>query len=271
MAAGAAPKAATRGWALVTGASGGIGRELARLAAADGHDLVLVARSADALGALATELATRHPIEVLPVELDLARREATAELIARLATRAIVPEILINNAGVGRYGLQRDTRLEDELALLELNVGTLTRLTKRLLPEFLARSSGRILNVASTAAFQPGPYMAVYYASKAYVMSFSEALAWEVRGSGVTVTTLCPGPTATGFQARAGSLRPTAIAGGLVPVARAADVARAGYRAMLAGRGLVIPGATNRLLVESLRFLPRRLATAAVARMARPR
>ncbi len=263
--------AAAKGWALITGASGGIGREFARLAAADGYDLILVARSAPALGALATELGTRHPIEVLPIPLDLARRESAAELIARLAARAIVPEILINNAGVGSYGLQRDTRLEDELALIELNIGTLTRLTKRLLPEFLARGSGRILNVASTAAFQPGPYMAAYYASKAYVLSYSEALAWEVRGSGVTVTTLCPGPTATGFQARAGMRRPKAIAGGLVPIAEAAPVARAGYRAMLAGKGLVIPGPTNRLLVESLRVMPRRLATAGVAWISRPR
>ena len=263
--------AVTKRWALLTGASSGIGRELARLCAADGYHLVLVARTAEALEPLAAELKLAHPIEVLALGLDLARREAANELIARLAARALVPEILVNNAGVGLYGLHQDVRLEEEIALIDLNVVTLTRLTKRLLPEFLARGSGRILNVASTAAFQPGPYMSVYYASKAYVLSYSEAIAEEVQGSGVTVTVLCPGPTATAFQARAGLRGAARILGGLVPIADAASVARAGYRGMLAGRRLVIPGFTNRLLVQALRLLPRRLATAAVARVSRKR
>ena len=260
-----------RRWALVTGASGGIGAEFARLAAADGYHLVLVARNADLLASLAGELTTRHAVEVLCVPLDLARREAANDLIARLAARAIVPDLLINNAGTGLYGLHRHTPVEAELALIDLNIVTLTRLTKRLLPEFLARGSGRILNVASTAAFQAGPYMAVYYASKAYVLSYSEALAHELRGSGVTVTALCPGPTVTGFQARAGVRRSPRMLGGLVPIASATAVARAGYRGLLAGRGLVIPGLVNRLLVASLRLTPRRLATAVIARINRPR
>ena len=263
--------ALTQRWALITGASSGIGRELARLCAADGYHLVLVARTAEALASLATELRAAHSIEVQALGLDLARREAGTELIARLASRALVPELLINNAGVGLFGPHQDVRLEDELALIDLNVVTLTRLTKRLLPEFLARGSGRILNVASTAAFQAGPYMSVYYASKAYVLSYSEAIAEEIKGSGVTVTVLCPGPTASGFQARAGLRGAARILGGLVPVADAASVARAGYRGMLAGRRLVIPGFTNRLLVQSLRLLPRRVATAAVARVLRTR
>lgn len=260
-----------RRWALVTGASGGIGAELARLAAADGYHLVLVARNADLLAALAAELTTRHSVEVLGLTLDLARREAANELVARLAARAIVPDLLINNAGVGLYGLHRDTGLEAELALIDLNVVTLTRLTKRLLPEFLARGSGRILNVASTAAFQAGPYRAVYYASKAYVLSYSEALAHELKGTGVTVTALCPGPTLTGFQARAGARRAPAILAGLVPAMSAAAVARVGYRALLAGRRIVIPGLVNRLLVASLRLTPRRVATAVIASIGRPR
>ncbi len=258
-------------WALVTGASSGIGRELARLCAADGYALVLVARSEQALETIATELRAAHAVEVLTVALDLARREAAAELIQCLATRALVPEILINNAGAGLLGAHKDLAAETELALIDLNVVTLTRLTKRLLPEFLARGSGRILNVASTAAFQPGPYMAVYYATKAYVLSYTAALAEEVAGTGVTVTALCPGPTRTGFQARAGMTGPAVILGGLVPVGEPRAVARAGYRGMLAGRRLVIPGVVNRLLVESLRLTPRRLAAALVAAVTRRR
>jgi len=258
-------------WALITGASGGIGAELAALAAADGYHLVLVARSADLLATLARELTRLHSVEVLCVPLDLARREAANDLIARLAARAIVPELLINNAGVGLYGLHQDTPLEAELALIDLNIVTLTRLTKRLVPEFLARGSGRILNVASTGSFQAGPYRAVYYASKAYVLSYSEALAEELAGSGVTVTALCPGPTQTGFHARSGMRRPLLVLGGLVPVARPAAVARAGYRGLLAGKRLVIPGLVNWLLVESVRFLPRRFATAMLAFTSRPR
>ena len=260
-----------RRWALVTGASGGLGAELAELAAADGYHLILVSRDADRLAALAAELTVRHSVEVLCVPLDLARREAANEVIARLAARAIVPDLLMNNAGVGLYGLHRHTSLEAELALIDLNIVTLTRLTKRLLPEFLARGSGRILNVASTAAFQAGPYMSVYYASKAYVLSYSEALAQELEGTGVTVTALCPGPTATSFQARSGMRRSAPIAGGLVPQASARAVARAGYRGLLRGRRLVIPGLVNWLLIESLRFTPRRLATAVIARIARRR
>jgi uncharacterized protein len=258
-------------WALVTGASGGIGAEFARLAAADGYHLALVARSAAPLAALAAELGARHGVEALPIVLDLARRGAIEALLQPLAARAIVPELLINNAGVGLYGLHAETPLADELALIELNVVALVELTKRLLPALLARGRGRILNVASTAAFQPGPYMSVYYASKAFVLSYSEALAYELRGSGISVTALCPGPTVSGFQAGARMRRALVIMGGLIPLGEPRAVARAGYQGLLAGRGVVIPGLVNRLLVASLRLTPRRLATASVAFVSRPR
>ena len=259
----------TRAWALVTGASSGIGLELARLAAADGYNLVLVARGATRLDALATELQARHGLEALSLATDLAERDSTDRLVASLAARTIVPALLINNAGIGSYGLHQDVPLAAEQEVLDLNVVALTRLTRLLLPAMLARGSGRILNVASTAAFQPGPYMAVYYASKAYVLHYSEALGHELAGQGITVTALCPGPTRSGFQARAG-MQASRLLRGLVPMTSAEAVARSGYRGLLAGRRVVVPGLVNWLMAESMRFTPRRLATAIVARVSRP-
>ena len=256
-------------WALVTGASRGIGLELARLAAADGYGVVLVARSQAGLEALATELRGAGG-EAKTLGLDLSRRDAAERLVEWLGGRGIVPELLFNNAGIGAYGLHRDVPLAAEQELLDLNVVTLTRLTKLLLPAMLARGSGRILNLASTAAFLPGPHMAVYYASKAYVLSYSEALGYELRGSGITVTALCPGPTVSGFQDRAVMRRARMVQGGLLPLDSPAAVARAGYRGLLAGRPVVIPGVANWLLSESVRFAPRRLVTAISAWVSRP-
>jgi short-subunit dehydrogenase len=173
--------------------------------------------------------------------------------------------VLVNNAGFATYGAFAETALEPELAELQLNVVTLTELAKRLLPGMLERRWGRILNVASTAAFQPGPLMAVYYATKAYVLSFSEALAEELRDSGVSVTALCPGPTASGFQQRAAMEDSKLVAGR--KLMDAATVARAGYAAMMAGQRVVIPGLGNRLLAQSYRVSPRRLLTHVVRRM----
>lgn len=257
-------------WALVTGASRGIGLELSRLAAKDGYHLVLVARSGDELDAHAAEFRRRFSVEVLTLPLDLAARSAADAVADSLAARGIVPDLLLNNAGIGAYGLHREIALEAEQEVLDLNVVTLTRLTKRLLPGMLARGSGRILNVASIAAFQPGPYMAVYYASKAYVLSYSEAIAHELAGTGVTVTALCPGPTRSGFQARAVMRAARIVNGSLVPMAAAGSVAAVGYRALLAGRRVVIPGLVNRLAAWSVRLVPRRLATAIAARISAP-
>lgn len=238
--------------AIVTGASGGLGLEFAKLLAADNHDLVLVARSADKLNAIAVDLRSRHGISVETLPLDLSKVAAAAQVFAT------VPEcdILINNAGFasnGRFDALPEERIRDEVML---DVLTLTELTRSYLPGMRARRSGRVMNVASTAGFLPGPFMAVYYACKAYVISFSEAVAEELRGSGVSVTCLCPGATATGFADRARAKETLLFQ---LPVADAASVARAGYRGMLQGKDLVIPGLYNRLVALAPRLAPRRL------------
>jgi hypothetical protein len=250
--------------ALVTGASGGLGEEFARLFAADGHDLVLVSRDAARLNALKDDLAARHGVRVDALPLDLSRPGAAESVRASLGPRAEEVGFLINNAGFGTFGPFASLDAATELAEIQLNVVTLTHLTRLFLPDMLARKRGRILNVASTAAFQAGPLMAVYYATKAYVLSFSEALANELKGSGVTVTCLCPGPTRTRFMERAG-MGESRLYTSRAVMMEAAAVARKGYRALLKGRTLVIPGALNKLLAFSVRLGPRK-ASAAVVR-----
>jgi hypothetical protein len=239
--------------AIVTGASGGLGLEFAKLLAADKHDLVLIARSADQLDAVAADLRSRYGVNVETLALDLSRPGAAAEAFAR------VPEcdVLINNAGFatnGRFDEIPEGRIREEVLL---DVLTLTELTRAYLPAMRARGAGRVLNVASTAGFLPGPFMAVYYACKAYVLSLSQAIAEELRGTGVTVTCLCPGATATGFADRA--YANTTPLFKRLPVADAASVAHTGYRGMLRGRDLVIPGFFNNLVALGPRLSPRRL------------
>jgi hypothetical protein len=192
--------------------------------------------------------------------MDLGRPRAAAELIARIAGDGLAIENLVNCAGFGDCAPFARTDPAKTYEMMQVNMVALTELTRGLLPAMLTRGRGRIMNVASTAGFQPGPGMAVYYATKAYVLSFSEALAEEVRGSGVTVTTLCPGTTRTGFQARTGNQQ-TRLLHGPIPVMDSLPVARAGYRAMMAGRGLVVPGLVNKFTVNAPRFLPRRVIT----------
>ncbi|MBV8858718.1 MAG: SDR family oxidoreductase [Acidobacteria bacterium] len=247
--------------ALVTGASGGIGEELARLFAADGHDLVLVARSRDKLARLSEELAGKHGVEAHALAADLARPEAPREIFEELSAGGVNVDALVNNAGVGSYGLFAETDLQSELDLLQLNVVALTHLSKLFLPGMIARRRGYLLNVASTAAFQPGPLMAVYYASKAYVLSLSEALANECGGTGVVVSALCPGPTETGFVAAAG-MGDSKLFDRAVMDAR--TVAVEGYRGLLAGKTVVIPGFRNNLLARSIGLFPRNLVTKVV-------
>jgi hypothetical protein len=250
--------------ALVTGASGGIGEELARLFAADGHDLVLVARSRDKLERLAGELAGKHGVAARVLAADLARPEAPREIFEELTAGGVAVDALVNNAGFGSYGLFAETDLKSELDLLRVNVVALTHLSKLFLPGMIARRRGYVMQVASTAAFQPGPLMAVYYASKAYVLSFSEALANECEGTGVVVSALCPGPTETGFVAAAG-MGDSKLFDRAVMDAR--TVAVEGYRGMLAGKTVVIPGLRNNLLARSIGFFPRSLVTRVVRRI----
>ncbi|MFL6194176.1 MAG: SDR family NAD(P)-dependent oxidoreductase [Thermoanaerobaculia bacterium] len=251
---------------LVTGASSGIGLELARLFAAGGSDLVLVARSAGKLEELAAELRNRHGVTARVLASDLARREAPDEVFAELERTGVAVDVLVNNAGFASYGPFIETGLAEELDEIQLNVTTLTHLTKKFLPGMVTRRRGGVLNVASTAAFQPGPLMAVYYATKAYVLSFSEALAEEVRGTGVTVSVLCPGPTQTGFQQRAG-MEESKLFGGFLQVADAAGVARAGYEGFRAGKRVIVPGLVNKVGVQSIRVTPRALAARIVKGM----
>lgn len=249
---------------LITGASSGIGLELAKLFARDGYQLVLVARSRDALLYVAGMLKETYGVSATVIPTDLSNASAPAQLVAELRQRQMSIAILVNNAGFGTYGPFATTNLAAELEMMQVNMVSLTHLTKLLLPDMLRNGRGKILNVASTAAFQPGPLMAVYYASKAYVLSFSEALANEVRGSGVSVTALCPGPTPTGFQQRSGMQSSRLLRGNLTGVER---VAQEGYRGLMRGATVVIPGLRNRLLALVVRLLPRTLVTRIVRRI----
>lgn len=254
--------------ALVTGASGGIGLELARVFAENGHDLVLVARTVERLEALARELEARHRIRARALAADLTDPEAPARIEAALEGGTTI-DALVNNAGFGLLGPFATTDLAAERDMIQVNVTALVELTKRFLPGMIQRRRGRILNVASTAAFQPGPLMSVYYASKAFVLHFTEALATELDGTGVTATALCPGPTATGFQSAARMGRIPLVRGPMMM--DAATVARVGYAGLRRGRRVVVPGLLNALLVQGVRFAPRRLAAAAVWRLQKHR
>ncbi len=223
--------------ALITGASSGIGRDLAREHARRGGRLILVARRGDRLETLAAELVDRHGIAVTVLPCDLAAPGAAAALHQEVAGRGLVVDQLINNAGFGGLGRFHEMDPQRQDAMVQLNVMALTQLTRAYLPEMIARGRGRVLNVASTAAFMPGPTQAVYFATKAYVLSFTEAVAVELEGTGVTMTALCPGATVTEFadQAAAGNKRMFRAG-----AATSAEVAAFGYRAMLAGRTVAI-------------------------------
>lgn len=248
--------------ALITGASGGIGEALTQCFAHHGFDLVLVARTESKLHELGRSLGERHGIRATVIAADLADPISPARLTTQLEAGGLTVDVLVNNAGFANYGRFVDLDLDDELRLLQVNVVALTQLTGLLLPGMVSRRYGRILNVASTAAFMPGPLMAVYYASKAYVLSFSEALSNELQESGVSVTALCPGPTRTGFQARAQMEASKLVRGR--QIMDAATVARAGYAGLMKGEAVVIPGMKNRVQTFLPRLLPRALVRRAV-------
>lgn len=253
---------------LLTGASSGIGLELARLAAQDGKDLILVARSRDKLLALAEELTRAHGVRATVMVADLGAPGGARQLYDQVQAQGPPVDILINNAGYGLSGPYLETDGADELAMIQLNVMALTELTKLFLPAMVQRGRGRIMNVGSVASFMPGPYMAVYYATKAYVLSYSEALAKELEGTGVTVTALCPGPTLSGFQERAGMKISTMMN---VMLTEVSFVARTGYAGMMKGQAVVVPGLLNRLTTLAVGTAPRALVRSVMAMANRAR
>jgi len=250
--------------ALITGASGGIGEEFAKIFAREKFNLVLVARSADKLLTLANDLQSKHGITVKVIPKDLAKHESPDELFAELQQAGMQIDVLVNNAGYATYGPFSEIPLKTELDEMQLNMVTLTHLTKLFLPGMVQRRDGKILNVASTAAFQPGPLMAVYYATKAYVLSLSEALAEELNGTGVTVTALCPGPTESGFQQRAAMTESKLVQGKLMT---AKEVAEAGYQSMMKGQRVIVTGMMNKVMAFTTRFMPRNMLSRFVMNM----
>ncbi len=255
--------------ALITGASSGIGAALAREAANDGHDLVLVARRREPMQALAAELHAAGT-EITVISTDLGQPGGAAELMKIVEERGLVIDTLINCAGLGDSGRFDREDPEKISSMLQVNIVALTELTRLMLPPMVARRRGRIMLVASTAAFQPGPGMAVYYATKAYVLSFGRAIGYELRRTGVTVTTLCPGATATEF-AHTAQVESSALFSGPMPVMTAADVARQGYAALKAGRPLLIAGLRNRIIAMSTRLTPTAVLLAIASQLNRSR
>jgi len=241
---------------LITGASSGIGLELARCFAAEGARLVLVARNTAALESLATELRRDHQVESVVLAADLSQLETPGKLFSDLKGRGIGVDILVNNAGFGAYGLFADLPLKRQLEMIQVNITALTELTGLFLPDMIARRRGGVLNVASVAGFVPGPGMAVYYATKAFVLSYTEALAAELKNTGVTVSVLCPGPTITNFGEVAGSKKAKMFR---VSSMSAEAVAKSGLRAFRRHKVVEISGVKNKLLVCLIRFTPRTL------------
>lgn len=251
--------------ALITGASSGIGQELARVFVKNGYDLVLVARSSEKLHALAAEL---KDAKVTIITKDLAARSAAQEIFAETQKKNLRIDVLVNNAGVGDYGFFHKSDWSKQEGMINLNITALTHLTHLYLPEMVKNKNGRILNVASTAAFQPGPTMAVYYATKAFVLHFSEAIANELEGTGVTITALCPGATISGFSDAANLGSSRLFKGRKLPSSK--EVAEYGYRAMTCGQKVAIHGALNFAMAQSIRLTPRSLVLKLVRTIQNP-
>jgi short-subunit dehydrogenase len=241
--------------AVVTGASSGIGEEFARQLASRGYDLVLVARRIDRLGDLAERIRVTHEVECVPFAADLANPDAREHFVQALVPERERLEVLVNNAGFGTHGFFRETDLERELEMIDVNCAAPVHLTKRLLPWMLDRKRGFIINVASLSAFTPGPVMAMYYATKAFLLSFSEALWEECRDTGVSVTALCPGPVKTEFQSTAG-LSPKARSSGTDPMP-VEQVVLDAIEGVLSGKRVVIPGYQARIAALLSRYAPR--------------
>jgi uncharacterized protein len=254
--------------ALVTGASSGIGVDLAECFARDGYDLVLCARSAAPLQEVASRLSKAHGVRAVPLANDLGVFGGGQALLAAIQAKGLTVDVLVNNAGYGHAGALTASDLATQLGMIDLNVRALVELTHLLWDGMLARKRGGVLNVASTASFQPGPLMAVYYASKAFVLSFSEALWEEARGTGLKVSCLCPGPTVSRFRERAGTGK-TRLATASAPMP-SMPVAEQGYRGWQDDRRVVITGARNRVLAELVHLMPRRVVLRMVRHLQSP-
>lgn len=241
--------------ALITGGTSGIGREFSFIFAEHGYDLVLVARNQESLSTIKEEITSKHAVSVEIIAKDLTEDGSGRFVYDFVSSKNITIDVLVNNAGFGNYGLFIETSWKKEWPMMELNMIALTELSKHFAQSMVLRGSGKILNVASTAAFLPGPLMAVYYATKAYVLSFSEALSNELEDTGVTVTILCPGPTQSQFQASASMENSRLVKNRSLPLAR--DVAEYGFRALMNGKVIAIPGIKNKIQTWAPRFLPR--------------
>ncbi|HNW90644.1 MAG TPA: SDR family oxidoreductase [Bacteroidales bacterium] len=243
--------------ALITGASGGIGLELARIHASKGGNLILVARTKTKLDEIKSELESKNQVKVYTIGKDLSAADSAIEVYNEIKEQNITVDYLINNAGYGDYGLFEETNWEKEALMIQLNIVTLTQLTKLFLPGMISRGGGKIMNLGSTASFQPVALMTVYAATKAYVLSFSQAIHSELSGKGITVTALCPGLTESGFV-DAAAMGDSKMTTRKLPTAR--EVAEYGYKAMIKGKAIAVHGYKNRLLIFMQRFVPRSLA-----------
>jgi len=257
-------------YALITGASSGIGLEMARIAASNNMNLILLARNSEKLMQLRIELEEHYPIKVLAVGCDLTKPDTVEKIASLLNGRGIVPDILINNAGFGMYGPFDKIGTETEANMIQLNITSLTELTKFIYRQMRGRGKGRIMNVSSIAGFMPGPWMAAYHATKAYVLSFSEALAVEAKGSGVTVMALCPGPTKTNFENRASAGAGIKIFQKSKNQPTAKQVAEYGWKSMMKGKTVAVHGRIFRWLLFLIRFLPRKLVVNMTGKMQTP-
>ena len=254
-----------QGTVLITGAASGIGYQLARIFAHNNYNLVLVDRLAEKITKIAIDFAEEFRISVKPIIKDLSISTSPEEIFTELQEAGIKVDILVNNAGFGNHGLFHETNLNTELEMLQVNLVCLTHLTKLFLKEMVKQGYGKILNVSSAAAFQPGPLMAVYFATKAYILSFSEAIANELEGTGVTVTVLCPGSTASAFHERTGMADSKMLKGKNMMTAE--TVAQMGYDGLMRGKTIVIPGFMNKMMSKCVRFIPRKLVTKIVRSM----
>lgn len=251
--------------ALITGASNGIGLELAKVHAKNGDNLVLVARNKTRLEEIKSDLEKQYKISVYIIAKDLSVVNSAQHVYDELKQQNISVDYLINNAGFGDFGMFAETAWEKEEQMIALNITTLTAFTKLFIKDMVKHGNGKIMNVASTAAFQSGPTMAVYYATKAYVLSFSEAVDNEVRDKGVSVTTLCPGATESGFQEAAAMQDSKLVKGKKLPTSK--EVAEYGYSAMMKGKPVAIHGFMNYLMANSVRFIPRAIVVKVARQM----